>query len=157
MAHSNSLPIFFFRIPCQSFNNFSMSWWPMRILSLHLAEFGTMKRGSASSIQRWILLICDKMPLAPTFFSFHSSYHSIPLRVFFPIFVTFLDTNIALEVASGDSFVAGTEPDTEPDIWTSVGTWAWQEVPLWHHATTCYQLTWSWDWCSLKYPIFHWS
>ena len=32
---------------------------------------------------------------------------------------------IALEVASGDSFVTGTEPDIGPDILASVGTRAW--------------------------------
>ena len=47
------------------------------------------------------------------------------------------------------------------DHLASVGTWAWhgawQELPLLHHVGTCCHLTWSWECCSLSYPIPYWS
>ena len=58
---------------------------------------------------------------------FHSilvELHSIPLGIFFPIFATSIETTIALEVASGDSFVVGTEPDNMPIIWQ-----VWEHEP----------------------------
>ena len=55
---------------------------------------------------------------------FHSSSIPFLCGIFLPIFTTFFETAIALEVASGDSFVAGTEPDNLPIIWQ-----AWEHEP----------------------------
>ena len=68
-----------------------------------------------------------KQPEGPVLFhSLQVSFHSIPFLggIFLPIFVTFFETAIALAVASGDSFVAGSEPDNLPISWQ-----VWEHEP----------------------------
>ena len=74
---------------------------------------------------------CDKTACGPSFIPFieslipfHLSYIPFLGGIFLPIFTTFFETAIALEVASGDSFVAGTEPDNLPIMWQ-----VWEHEP----------------------------
>ena len=85
-----------------------------------------------------------KQPEGPVLFHslqslipFHSSYIPFIGGIFLPIFATFFETAIALEVASGDSFVAGTEPDMEPDI-SFLYYIMWELAVIWpgHGSTT---------------------
>jgi len=79
----------------------------------------------------------------------------------FPIFPTFFWNILVLFMASGNSFVAGLEPDMEPDtsfLCSNMGLTlailgAWHQPPLWHHVGTTCHLSWSWDCRSLHFPI----
>ena len=64
------------------------------------------------------------IPFIASLIPFHLSYIPFLGGIFLPIFATFFETAIASEVASGDSFVAGTEPDNLPIIWK-----VWEHEP----------------------------
>ena len=96
------------------------------------------------------------IPFIASLIPFHSSYIPFLGRIFLPIFATFFETAIALEVASGDSFVAGTEPDNLPIIWQ-----VWEHEP---DMSFLYYIMWNlllsdlvMGCHSLSYPILHWS